>query len=59
MILIYWKIVLFEMYFFLYEKLQSQVCNKVMCQEMDPYSKLFYLFQFIHFLEKELKCHYV
>lgn len=40
------------MYFFLYEKFQSQVGNKVVCQEMDPYSKLFYLFQFIHFLEK-------
>ena len=56
MILIYWKIVLFEMYFFLYEKLQSQLCIKVMCQEMDPYSIVFYLFEFI---EKELKCHYV
>lgn len=47
------QIVLFEMYFFLYEKFQSQVGNKVVCQEMDPYSKPFYLFQFLHFLEKE------
>jgi len=31
----------------------SQVGNKVVCQEMDPYSKLFYLFQFISFLESK------
>lgn len=37
--------------FFLYEKFQSQVGNKVVCQEMDPYSKPFY--SFIYFLEKE------
>ena len=27
------KIVLFEMYFFLYEEFQSQVGNKVVCQD--------------------------
>lgn len=34
------QIVLFEMYFFLYEKFQSQVGNKVVCQEMDRSEKL-------------------
>lgn len=56
MILIYWKKLFYlKCIFFLYEKFQSQVGNKVMCEEMDPYSKPFYLFQFIHFLEKESK----
>lgn len=36
--------ILFEMYFFLYENFQSQVGNKMVCREMDPESKAFYLF---------------
>lgn len=39
--------------FFLYEKFQSQVGNKVVCQEMDPYSKPFYSFHLYIFLKKK------
>lgn len=51
------KIVLFEMYFFLYEKFQAQVGNKVVCQEMDPYSKnSFAYFNLYIFLKARAKC---